>query len=349
MENPLPIPFSINPALSGTPWTFGNIDGIEEQARVDVLQLQGLALSFDAPSARTTGERHAQQLPPLPLRAAPPHSSEASARMDNLPRELLQKVNEFLLPQELATVALTTVKNRREVRLDIRYIEARQFREARKQWRVSADEPARISAHNAFIETCNAIARAREARGEPNALWPAFNEARRLGESANAVISYASEKLLFEAAAAVGSMTAVFLVDVICAVRIAAKSPEDPSALDNAIRTLRHWATKLQNDLAVASTADLRRPGDNLPRRFTHHPTAYIEHFADEGFEPGDVIEQSHTFADGRVATSRGARPAPEAGESMLRFHFGPPGGYVHRYVHVFNLPRVAIDMDAPD
>lgn len=205
-----------------------------------------------------------------------------------------------------------------------------------------------IYQHTPFANTCIGIARARADRGEPHAVFAALNAAGRfLANPDVAFLSYEDERLLVEAALehAATPLTAAMIHNLNAKVRHYASDNSAPGVS----RDFRLKIAILESQLAEAATADLRSSTDALAPKKPERPVSYIEHFADEAFEIDGLIEMSHAFPDGAVPAVRKPRPDSNVGEAMVTFEFTRGGFLGHTYVHVFNLDRPAIDMEAPD
>ncbi|WP_395688857.1 hypothetical protein [Caenimonas koreensis] len=318
--------------------------------------------------ARPSGAKHrwwALQ-PPLPLRPlAPPQPvlpprlltepiGMVSASLVGMPYAIASLIGQYLAPQELPVLIHTSLATRWAAHQDVRYVERKRYRAASR----ARDESTTYQvsdglACRAFYATCIEIAHARAARGEAHALYPAMREAQRLAELPElSAASYASERLLVEAAAgwALDAGSAWRIHEWNWRVREAQRAGRAPMPLLDPADRLRDELESLRKRLAYVITADLRRFNefaDEPSRR--QCPIHYIEHFADEPFEPGDMIEQTHRFDDGQLQTQRQPRPDPAADETMVRFKFGPDSVLGVVYVHVFNLPKADLDMNAPD
>ncbi|WP_395688859.1 hypothetical protein [Caenimonas koreensis] len=300
------------------------------------------------------GQHPQPLLPALPPRLQSEPNGTASASLEGMPLEMIFRIGQYLSPQELLPLIRTSLTTRWQARQDVRYAEFKKYQVALRAW----DDSVRNQAGNggaceAFYTACAEIAHARAARGEVHALYPAMREAQRLAELPGlSAVPYASERLLVEAAAVGATFPdSMWLIhDRNWRMRDAQRASQAPTLPNDPVDDFRNSMRVLRNALARNVTADLRRPGEWVPGPSElQRPVHYIEHFADEPFEPGDMIEQTHRFDDGQLQTQRQPRPDPQAGESMVRFKFGPDGVFGHVYVHVFNLPKAELDMNAPE
>lgn len=323
-----------------------NLVPVAEQTPIDASRSQGSQLAFDALTATHAAARHAGQ-PPLQLAVVPSPSRNESMRLSNLSSDLLRKVNGYLSPKETAALIETSLSLRWPE--GVRYTDSKKYRLARNAYRASARVQPGGNPFAGFVAACKEIAHARALRGEPYAQYSAMCLAGHLGRSSELpLLTCADERLLVDAASATSGL-ASDLYDLLLAVREAARSP----ATDASKATVRLLQTRLmflENALARAATDDMRSPAEGaaitpLPR--TIH---YLEHFADEPCQQGDTVQQTHRFENGSWQTQRHPRPDPQAGESAVRFRFGPEHGpNCSTYVHIFNVARPTVDMDSAD